>query len=58
MEKKLTELREELADLEKERTYMLSKTNIHVPGSAAGKYNEEIEKIKEKIREIEDRLQV
>ncbi len=54
LEEKLSKQKELLEEVEEERYYVLGKTNSqHVPGYLNKEYAQEIQKIKEKIQEIE-----
>jgi hypothetical protein len=57
LESELERLKEELGDIEEEKHFMLEKTYIHVPGSAKKRYEDQIQALKERIREIEDQLE-
>lgn len=56
LEKKLTTLKEDLAEVEEERMYVLSQTGYHLPGAAVKKYEAEVEETKKRIIELEEIL--
>lgn len=57
LEKKLTELKDYLEEVEEERRFVLHQTGIHLPGATVNKYEAEIKEINQNINVVITLLQ-
>ena len=56
LEEVLSKLKQNLAEIEEERTFVLSQTGLHVPGGTVKKYEVEVYDLKARIEETEKTL--
>lgn len=56
LEKRLIRLKENLEDIEEERSFVLGQRGIHLSSSVVEKYQIEINDLKESINELEELL--
>jgi hypothetical protein len=56
LEEYLSKLKEDLAEVEEERMYVLGQTGLHVSAGAVKKYETETAALKDRIEEVEQAL--
>jgi hypothetical protein len=52
----ISQLKDDLAEIETERKYVLGQTGIHLPGKTARNYEDEVSVLRMQIAELESTL--